>query len=133
MTDRAITDAISAYRKALAPLARAVWRPGRKDSCNLWADTDPDYLNHVSLGKFATPEIAARAYADHQAMLDLEWLTEAGFNVELIRVELFRRQGNRWRVSLQPAPDGWTAICGQGGSIGEALAKAREWAEGRQS
>jgi hypothetical protein len=82
-----------------------VWRPGQ----------------HHSEGP------AAEAVGSHNAMLDLLWLTEAGWNVELIR-----RQRS-WRVSLSPAPDGWTALCGQGGSIGEALAKARKWAEERAS
>jgi hypothetical protein len=80
-------------------------------------------LGHLDSGK-----VAERACADHNAMLDLGWLAEAGFNVELSR-----RQHGRWRVSLQPAPDGWTAMCGQGPSIGGALAKARTWAEGRTS
>lgn len=77
------------------------------------------------LACFDSGEAAEAACADHNAVRDLEWLAEAGFDVELIR-----RQGS-WRVSLQPAPDGWTAVCGQGASIGEALAKAREWAEKR--
>jgi hypothetical protein len=78
------------------------------------------------LGVFDSTGVAETACAGHNAVLDLAWLAEAGFSVELIR-----RQRS-WRVSLRPAPDGWTAICGQGGSIGAALAKAREWAERRE-
>lgn len=77
------------------------------------------------IGVLDSPAAAEAACADHNAVLDLTWLAEAGFNVEVIR-----RQGS-WRVSLQPAPDGWTAVCGQGASPGEALAAARKWAEGR--
>lgn len=107
-------------------LTQEPWRTGRTLGRTMYARTGgDDYKADTEFGMLDTREIAARACADHNAMLDLLWLTEAGFNVELIR-----RQRS-WRVSLSPAPDGWTAVCGQGGSAGEALAKAREWAEGR--
>jgi hypothetical protein len=84
------------------------------------------------LGVFDAEGTAEAACGNHNAMLDLARLAEAGFDVELShRPGNPYRAGNPWRVSLSPAPDGWTAACGQGSSPGEALAKAREWAEGR--
>ena len=117
-----------AYRQGLRPLLAARWRTGRSHEGNLWArtGTQEDWKDDYPVGSVRTEELAAEVVDSHNAMLDLGWLAEAGFNVELSR----RRHG-RWRVSLQPAPDGWTAMCGQGPSIGGALAKAREWAEGR--
>lgn len=55
------------------------------------------------LGILNTQKLAEGACADHNVMLDLEWLAEAGFSVELIRHQ------KSWRASLQPAPDGCAA------------------------
>jgi hypothetical protein len=95
------------------------------------AATSPDETGDTIIGR-SGEAVAAQACADHNAVLDLEWLARAGFDIELsCRPGNPYRAGNPWRVSLAPAPDGWTAVCGQGGSIGEALAAARKWAEGR--
>ncbi len=116
-----------AYREGILPVLGVRWRRGRSHEGNVWAQTGSreDWKDDYPLLSAKTEELAAEVCDSHNAMLDLLWLTEAGFNVELIR-----RQRS-WRVSLSPAPDGWTAVCGQGGSAGEALASAREWAEGR--
>jgi hypothetical protein len=107
-------------------LTAVPWRTGRTLGRTLYARTGgDDWKADTPAGMLDTRELADEACAAHNAVLDLAWLAEAGFNVELIR-----RQRS-WRVSLQPAPDGWTAVCGQGASPGEALAKAREWAERR--
>lgn len=78
------------------------------------------------LGVFDSPGPAEAACADHNAVLDLAWLAEGGFTVELSRAA-----GGQWRVSLALAPVRRTAMCGHGASPGEALAKARKWAEAR--
>ena len=116
-----------AYREGILPVLGARWRPGRSHEGNVWAQTgtQDDWKDDHPLLSAKTEELAAEVCYSHNAMLDLTWLAEAGFNVELIR-----RQTS-WRVSLSPAPDGWTAVCGQGASPGAALAKARDWAERR--
>lgn len=109
----------------MTDLSAFPWRVGRTLGRTVYARTGgDDYKADTEFGMLDTREIAARACADHNAMLDIDWLTEAGFNVEMIR-----RQGS-WRVSLSPAPDGWTAVCGQGADIAGALAAARKWVEG---
>ena len=126
MADRRLPEGME--RASVPGLTELPWRTGRTLGRTMYARTGgEDYKADTAFGMLDTREIADRACADHNAMLDLEWLTEAGWNVELIR-----RQGS-WRVSLSPAPDGWTALCGQRGSIGQALAKARKWAEERAS
>jgi len=117
-----------AYREGIRPVLGVRWRPGRSHEGNVWAQTGSrdDWKDDYPLLSAKTGDLAAEVCESHNAMLDLLWLTEAGFNVEFIR-----RQAS-WRVSLSPAPDGWTAACGQGASIGDALAKAREWAGRRE-
>lgn len=80
------------------------------------------------VGQMEATGLARTACDDHNALLDLAWLARAGFDVEI-----GLRPGGAWRVTLKPAPDGWTAVCGQGGTVGEALARAREWAEGKRA
>jgi hypothetical protein len=118
-----------AYREGLRPLLGVPWRTGRSHEGNIWARTgsQEDWKDDFPAGQMRTGELAAEACDSHNAMLDLEWLTEAGFDVGLTC-----RQGS-WCVSLSPDLDGWTAVCGQGVSPAEALAAARKWAEERGS
>lgn len=110
----------------MTDLTALPWRTGRTLGRTMYARTGgDDWKADTEFGMLDTREVAARACEDHNAVLNLEWLAHAGFNVEL------SRRQRSWRVSLQPAPDGWTAVCGQGSSAGEALAKARKWVEGR--
>jgi hypothetical protein len=109
----------------MTDLTALPWRVGRTLGRTVYARTGgDDWKADTPVGMLDTRELAEAACADHNAVLDLEWLAEAGFNVELIR-----RQGS-WRVALSPAPDAWKAVCGQGADIAGALAGAREWAEG---
>jgi hypothetical protein len=114
----------AAYDPAAAP-----WRTwGSGVVCATTADGEDAGV----IGILNSTGLAEAACADHNALLDLTWLAEAGFDVELSRRPGNPyRNGNPWRAELSPAPDGWTATCGQGASPSEALAKAREWAEGR--
>lgn len=126
-----LTDGLAAaqraYREGLRPLLSVPWRPGRSHEGNLWARTgnQADWKDDFPLGSVRTEELAAEACGSHNALLDLEWLARAGFDVTI------SWRAGTWRVELPALPSGTVIMCGQGATVGEALAKAREWAQGR--
>jgi hypothetical protein len=93
------------------------------------AATSPDETSDTIIGR-SGEAIAARACADHNAMLDLAWLAGKGW---LVRLGIMGSPFGRlepWeaQLSLQGLPPRHRAC---GASPGEVLAKAREWAEGQ--
>jgi hypothetical protein len=92
------------------------------------AATSPDETGDTIIGR-SDEAVAARACADHNAMLDLAWLADAGYDVCL-----GRRKGPVAHVAHLPyvslehvdldEPQEFYAT-----TFGEALGKAREWAE----
>jgi hypothetical protein len=111
-----------------ADLTEEQWRTGRTLGRTMYARTGGTGRKaDTEFGMLDTREIAARACDDHNAVLDLAWLARAGFDVTL------SWRAGTWRVEIPSAPYGALVMCGQGETPGEALAKAREWAEGRPS
>jgi hypothetical protein len=114
-----------AYREGLRPLLGVPWRTGRSHEGNIWArtGTQEDWKDDFPAGSMRTGELAAEVCDSHNAVLDLARLAKAGFDVTL------SWRSGTWRAEL-PGPGGAMVMCGQGISPGEALAKARQWAEG---
>jgi hypothetical protein len=108
------------------------WRTGRTLGRTMYARTGgDDYKADTEFGMLDTREIAARACADHNAMLDLARLAEAGHVTSLGRCLRMAPGGIAHQpcVSLEHLDlDELQEFYGT--TFGEALAKAREWAEG---
>lgn len=114
------------------------WRTGRSHPSNIWARTGgDDWKADTPVGRMDSAEIAARACADHSAVLDLEWLLGAGLDVEVASCGGAGRccgdAGGRFSVRAA-RPDPVAALPLPGGveshghaSPAEALAFAREW------
>ena len=65
-------------------LANERWRTGRTLGRTMYARTGgDDWKADTEFGMLDTRPIATRACADHNALLDLTWLAEAGFGVEV--------------------------------------------------
>ena len=75
-----------------------------------------------------TREVAARACADHNAVIDLEHLARKGWSVHLAIQGSPLGSLEPWEARLSLAGSDAHRACGA--SPGEALAKARKWAEG---
>lgn len=111
-----------------ADLVSLPWRTGRTLGRTVYARTGgDDWKADSEFGMLDTRELAGRACDDHNAMLDLAWLTRAGFDVTV------SWRPGIWRVEIPGTSYGALVMCGQGATAGEALAKARKWAEGRAS
>jgi hypothetical protein len=110
-----------------ADLASLPWRTGRSLGRTVYARTGgDDWEADTVIGMLDTRDLAEAACAGRNALLDLAWLAKAGFDVTVS----FRTP--RWRVELPGTAYGALVMCGQGETAGEALARARQWAEGRQ-
>lgn|GEM_PF-3284734 len=110
-------------------LAAVPWRTGRTLGRTLYARTGgDDWKADTAIGMLDTPELAAEACAAHNAVLSLEQLAAAGYDVCTGTCKGPGQSG--MYASLEHLGlDEPEEFYGQ--TVAEALAKAREWAEGK--
>lgn len=122
---RAVLEAALPHLAPEAPDLTAVpWRQGRSHAANLWAATSGDWQEHTPVGRMDSAEIAARACADHNTVLDLGSLLGAGWLVEMRRAPA-EREDVACQVVLQK-PGERVSVQFSGLTPGGALSKARE-------
>lgn len=120
-----LAQVIAAHRQALTVLAGEQWRPGRTLGATVYAATGGDnYKEDAWIGDLHTPELAEQAIADHNAILNLGWLLDAGFTVKIEKVS----SANYAACLDHPDRETTSHLCY--GSPPEVLAEARTWAEG---
>lgn len=113
----------------MTDLTAIPWRTwGSRVIC---AATSPDETSDTIIGR-SGEAVAVRACADHNALLDLAWLLDAGWLARLGQARAPDESPAGYYASVRQM-GGLVSVNFTGSTIGEAAAKAREWAEGRES
>lgn len=126
-----LDEATREFRAAMAPLANLPWRAGRTLGTTLYAVTTPNWKQQENFGRINTPELAARAIADHNTVLDLEWLTRR-FTLTVNPYDFIAADGTRMRkfqVILDDKENNCLYEDTGFNTLVTALRAAREWAE----
>jgi hypothetical protein len=109
----------------VADLTKLPWRTGRTLGRTMYARTGgDDYKADAEFGMLDTRELAAEACDAHNLALDLHWLLSAGLTFGIRTGDHEGAPGVLVCLNLDDPP------LFSGRTLGEALAKAREWAEG---
>jgi hypothetical protein len=95
------------------------------------AATSPDETSDTIIGR-SGEATAARACSDHNAVLDLAWLLDAGWLAQLGQARAPDNSPAGYYASVRRMGD-LVSVNFTGGTVGKAAAKAREWAEGKEA
>jgi hypothetical protein len=114
----------------MTDLTALPWRVGRTLGRTVYARTGgDDYKADTEFGMLDTREIAARACADHNAVLGLGWLLAAGLEVTCAVWDNHGGPGYAVTLDVEDGAAGTNAEFEGHETLGEALAAAREWAQ----